>query len=166
MKKVVFMIVVMVALAASTLLAGIPISKDDKVSPVDEIWMDMAVGVAKDNVKAGGIPCGTVIIFNGAFKSVAEATEKTSSVEPAIALTRMTSLANAVIYTVNEPTIDAYNAICKSGADAVYFVNPKDKVIAAGVQPAEAYDESKLDSTLTQVPMKQMDYEDAANLLK
>ena len=72
----------------------------------------------------------------------------------------------AVIYTVNEPTVEAYNAICKAGADAVYFVNPKEKVIAAGVQPAEAYDESKLDTSLTQVPMKQMDYEDASDLLR
>lgn len=166
MKKVVFLFLVMTLFIVGTILAGIPISKDDKVSPVDEIWMDMAVDVAKENVKSGGIPCGTVIIFNGAFKSSGDPTEKTSSVEPAIAMTRMTSLANAVIYTVNEPTIEAYNMICKFGADAVYFVNPKANVIAAGVQPSEAYDESKLDSTLTQVPMRQISYADAEELLK
>lgn len=166
MKKVVFLFVAMVALVSGSLIAGINISKNDKISPIDEIWMDMAVSTAKESVDAEGIPCGTVIILNGAFKSVGEATDKATSVETAIALSRMSSLENAVIYTVNEPTAAAYNAICKAKADAVYFVNPKEKVIAAGVQPAEAYDESKYDTSLPQVPIRQMDYEDAAALLK
>lgn len=167
MKKVVFLFWAMTALMTGTILAGIPIAKDDKISPVDEIiWMDVAVSVAKDNVKAGGIPCGSVVVLNGALKSVGEATEKATSVEVAIVTSRLRNLANAVIYTVNEPTAEAYNAVCKSGADAVYFVNPKEEVIAAGVQPAEAYDESKLDSTLTQVPMKQISYSEASALLK
>lgn len=166
MKKVMFLAIAMVALFSGTLMAGILISKDDKVSINDEIWMDMAVDVAKDNVKSGGKPCGAVIVFNGALKSVGEATEKATSVEVAIITSRLTSLENAVIYTINEPTAEAYNAICRSGADAVYFVNPKDKVIAAGVYPAEAYDESKFDASLPQVPATQMDYEDAADLLK
>lgn len=166
MKKVVFLFLAMTALMTGTILAGIPIAKDDKISPVDEVWMDMAVGIARDNVKAGGIPCGSVVVLNGALKSVGEATEKATSVEVAIVTSRLRNLANAVIYTVNEPTAEAYNAVCKSGADAVYFANPKEEVIAAGVQPAEAYDESKLDSTLTQVPMKQISYSDASALLK
>lgn len=166
MKKVVFLFLAMTALMTGTILAGIPIAKDDKISPVDEVWMDMAVGIARDNVKAGGIPCGSVVVLNGALKSVGEATEKATSVEVAIATSRLRNLANAVIYTVNEPTAEAYNAVCESGADAVYFVNPKEEVIAAGVQPAEAYDESKLDSTLIQVPMKQITYPDASALLK
>ena len=166
MKKVMFLFVAMITVVSRSLFAGVPISKDDKVSPIDEIWMDMAVGVAKVNVESGGAPCGTVIIFNGAFKCAGEATDKATSIETAIAMSRMVSLENAVIYTTNEPTIEAYNMICKFGADAVYFVNPKAKVIAAGVQPAEAYDESKLDTSLTPVPVKQMDYADASALLK
>jgi hypothetical protein len=97
---------------------------------------------------------------------VGEPTNKATSVETAIAMSRMASLENAVIYTINEPTIEAYNMICRFGADAVYFVNSKEKVIAAGVQPASAYDEVNLDASLTQVPMKQIEYEDAAALLK
>lgn len=166
MKKVLFLIVAMVTLTTSSLMAGIPISKDYKVTIHDELWMDMAVTVAKDGVKEGGIPCGTVIVLNGALKCVGEPTNKATSVETAIAMSRMASLENAVIYTINEPTIEAYNMICRFGADAVYFVNSKEKVIAAGVQPAEAYDESNLDASLTQVPMKQIEYEDAAALLK
>ena len=166
MKKFMLLLVAMVTFASSSLFAGIPISKNDKISPIDEIWMDMAVTVAKTNIEEGTIPCGTVIVFNGKLQSTGQATEKATSIETAIAMSRLNSLANAVIYTVNEPTAEAYNAICKAGADAVFFVNPKEKVIAAGVQPAEAYDESKLDTSLTQVPVKQMDYEDAAELLK
>ncbi len=166
MKKGLFLALAIITFASSLLTAGVPISKRDKISPVDEIWMDMAVTVAKVNVEEGGIPCGSVVVLNGKLQSSGQATEKATSVETAIAMSKLNSLENAVIFTVNEPTAEAYNAICRVGADAVYFVNTKDAVIAAGVQPAEAYDESKLDSTLTQVPVKQMDYEDAAALLK
>lgn len=166
MKKVLFLIVAMATLITNALMAGIPISKDYKVTIHDELWMDMAVTVAKDAVKEGGSPCGTVIVLNGALKCVGEPTEKATSVETAIVMSRMASLENAVIYTINEPTIEAYNMICRFGADAVIFVNPKEKVIAAGVQPADAYDEAKLDTSLTQVSMKQIDYDDASELLK
>lgn len=166
MKKVLFLLVAVAILFSSTMFAAVPISKNDKISPVDEIWMDMAVTVAKVNVEEGGIPCGSVVVLNGKLQSTGQATEKATSVETAIATSKLRTLENAVIYTLNEPTAEAYNAICKAKADAVYFVNPKEKVIAAGAQSADAYDESKLDSTLTQVPVKQMDYADAAALLK
>lgn len=166
MKKVMFLLVAVVTLVSNTMFAAVPISKNDKITPVDEIWMDMAVTVATVNVEEGGIPCGSVVVFNGKLQSSGQATEKATSIETAIATSKLRTLENAVIYTVNEPTAEAYNAVCKAKADAVYFVNPKEKVIAAGVQPAEAYDESKLDATLVQVPVKQMDYEDAAALLK
>jgi hypothetical protein len=123
----------MVTLTTSALMAGIPISKDYKVTIHDELWMDMAVTVAKDGMKECGIPCGTVIVLNGALKCVGEPTNKATSVETAIAMSRMASLENAVIYTINEPTIEAYNMICRFGADAVYFVNPKEKVIAGAM---------------------------------
>ena len=105
-------------------------------------------------------------MLNGRLQSSGQATEKATSVETAIAMSKMKTLRNAKIYTVNEPTIEAYNAACKAKVDAIYFVNPKEKVIAAGVQPVEAYDESKIDSTLTAIPVIQMDYEDAVMLLK
>lgn len=166
MKKVMFLFSTMIIFATSTLFAGIPISKEDKVTPVDEIWMDMAVDLAKGNANAGGSPCGTVIVLNGAFKCAGESTEKVSSVEVAIAMSQMVSLENAVIYTINEPTTEAYNMICRFGADAVYFVNPKESVIAAGVQPASAYDDDAIDASLPQVPVYQINYDDAKALLK
>lgn len=161
-----FLAAAIVTFVSYSLFAAIPISRNDKVTPVDEIWMDMAVTVATVNVEEGGIPCGSVVIFNGRLQSTGQATEKATSIETAIAMSKLRTLTNTVIYTVNEPTAEAYNAICKAKPNAVYFVNPKEKVIAAGVQPAEAYDESKLDSTLAKVPIKQMYYEDAEALLK
>jgi tRNA(Arg) A34 adenosine deaminase TadA len=166
MKKVFFAVVAMAIFVTGTMMASVEISKREKVSPVDEIWMDMAVTVAKVNVEEGGVPCGSVVVLNGRLQSSGQATEKATSVETAIAMSKMKTLRNAKIYTVNEPTIEAYNAACKAKVDAIYFVNPKEKVIAAGVQPVEAYDESKIDSTLTAIPVIQMDYEDAAMLLK
>ena len=166
MRKVLSVVIAMVIMSTASLMAGVPISRNDKVTPIDEIWMDMAVTVARVNVEEGGIPCGSVVVFNGKLQSTGQATEKATSVETAIATSRLTTLENAIIYTVNEPTAEAYNAICRAGANAVYFVNPKDAVIAAGVQPADAYDEAKLDESLVQVPMQQMDYDDASELLK
>lgn len=163
MKKVI--LITILSIFATSLFAGINISKDDKFSPIDAIWMDMAVGVARDNVNEGGIPCGSVVVFNGALKSVGTATEKATSIETAIATSKLATLENAVIYTVNEPTSEAYNAICRAGADAVYFVNSKKDVIDAKVQSADAYDESKLDTTLRQVTVIKMDYPDATELL-
>ena len=166
MKKVFFAVVAMAIFVTGTMMASVEISKREKVSPVDEIWMDMAVTVAKVNVEEGGVPCGSVVVLNGRLQSSGQATEKATSVETAIAMSKMKTLRNAKIYTMNEPTIEAYNAACKAKVDAIYFVNPKEKVIAAGVQPVEAYDESKIDSTLTAIPVIQMDYEDAVMLLK
>lgn len=165
MKKV-FLILTILSIFTTSLFAGINISKDDKISPIDAIWMDMAVGIARDNVNEGGIPCGSVIVFNGALKSVGTATEKATSIETAIATSKLATLENAVIYTVNEPTSEAYNAICRAGADAVYFVNSKKDVIDAKIQSANAYDETKLDTTLRQVTVIKMEFPDAAELLK
>lgn len=165
MKKV-FFIISIISLFTTSLLAGINISKDDKFSPFNAtIWMDTAIGIARDNINEGGIPCGSVIVLNGAFKCVGTATEKATSIETAIAESKLATLENAVIYTVNEPTSEAYNAVCRAGADAIYFVNPKKDVIEAKIQPADAFDESKLDTTLRQVPVIKMDHPDAAELL-
>jgi hypothetical protein len=48
----------------------------------------------------------------------------------------------------------------------VYFVNARKDVVARGIYPASAYDDSKIDTTLTQVKMIQLKYADAADILK
>lgn len=138
-------------------MAELKITQVDKVEPTDEIFMDMAITAAKTNVEQGQPPCGAVVVLNGAPpRRAGRASATVTAEEDAIAKAGRKSLANAVIYTVNEPTAEAYNAICRSGADAVYFCNPRAEVIAAGIYPATAYDDSRIDSTLTPVPLKHL----------
>jgi tRNA(Arg) A34 adenosine deaminase TadA len=167
MKKLFFIAAVLVTLLCGTALAGVPITKVDKVEPNDEMFMDMATTAARKSIADGGLPCGAVVILNGAWRSTGTAAEGgTSAEENAIAKSRRQSLKNATIYTVNEPTTAAYNTICRYGVDAVYFVNSRDKVVAKGIYPASAYDDNQIDSTLTLVPLNQINYADAADLLK
>lgn len=154
------------ALTCNSLFAAVPISKVDKVSPTDEIYMDMAVSAASKSASAKGLPCGAVIILNNAFRSAGTATANATAEQNAIAKAGLPTLENATIFTVNEPTTEAYNDICKFGADAVVFVNARDKVIAAGVYSAEDYDDSKVDATVPAVPLKQIGYAEAEALLK
>lgn len=165
MKKIVFLAIMLVAMAGAV-VAQVSISTVDKVEVTDQMFMDMAVSQATENVKAGGKPCGAVVILNGAVRSAGKSSETSTAEETAILKSRRKNLANAVIYTVNEPTTDAYNAICRAGVDAVYFVNSRNEVIAAGVYTAEDYDDAKIDSTLTAVPMSSMTYSDAIAILK
>lgn len=165
MRKV-FMIFAVMALMISTYaVAELPITKVDKVNPNDEIFMDMALTAAKESLKEGGLPCGAVVILNGALRSAGQPTDVATAEETAIATSRRKSLKNAVIYTINEPTTEVYNLICSKSADAIYFVNTRDVVVAKGIYPAEAYDDAKIDSTLTQVPMMQMDFREAASFI-
>lgn len=165
MKKFAFLFIAVMAFVG-TAIAALPITKVDRVNPTDEIFMDMALTVAKDNVKEDGLPCGAVVVLNGRLLSSGQATDKATAEEAAIATSRKKKLGFATIYTVNEPTTEAYNAICRSGAEAVVFVNPREEVIAKGIYPAEAYNDSLVDSTLTQVPMSQMEYREAVSFIK
>lgn len=165
MKKSLLILSLLIAMIAGTATA-LTITKVDKVNPNDDEWIDMALTAAKSNVDEGGKPCGAVVVLNGALRSVGRANAKATAEEVAISTSRRKKLSNAVIYTVNEPTTEAYNAICRSGAEAVVFVNSREDVIAKGVYPAEAYNDSQLDSTLTQVPISQISYPEATTFLK
>lgn len=164
MKKLLFISALLIAIVCGS-AAALTITKVDKVNPNDDEWIDMALTAAKSNVSEGGKPCGAVVVLNGALRSVGRANAKTAE-ENAIATSRRKKLNDAVIYTVNEPTTEAYNAICRAGADAVVFVNSRDEVIAKGIYPAEAYDDAAIDSSLTPVPMNQISYPEAATFLK
>ena len=150
---------VLVGVFAST--AGVNITKVDKVSPNDEMFMDMAVSVAKTAKK----PIGAVVVLNGALRSQGTATATATAEENAIKSSRRKSLYGGSIYTIIQPTTEAYNAICRSGADAVYFAVPAADAVSAGVYSIEDYDTSKADTTLTQVPLKHLPYADATLLV-
>lgn len=165
MKKVITLLMVITLLVSGYAMAELPITKVDKVNPNDEIFMDMALTSAKASVGEGGLPCGAVVILNGALRSAGQPTEVATAEETAIAMSRRKKLSFGVIYTINEPTSQAYNAICRSGVEKVYFVNPKEVVIAKGIYPAEAYEESKIDTTLVKVPMNCMDFSEAERFI-
>lgn len=166
MKKIFITFITLFTLITGTAIAGLPITKVDRVNPTDEIFIDMALSAAKSNVEQGGLPCGAVVILNGALRSSGKATATATAEENAIVSSRKKKLNMATIFTINEPTTEAYNAICRSGADAVVFVNSREDVIAKGVYPAEAYNDALIDSTLTKVPLHQMDFRDASTFLK
>lgn len=165
MKRIIATLALVIALAANA-VAGLPITKVDKVEPTQEIFMDMAVTAASASKAKKGLPCGAVIILNNAWRSTGKAADGITAEQDAVAKARLSSLANAVVFTVNEPITEAYNDLCHFGAEAIYFVNPREKVIAAGIYPASAYDDSKIDSTVKAVPMTQMSFADAEALIK
>lgn len=138
MKKILTLIAA-VAIGAIA-FAQVNITKVDKVAPTDEIFMDMAVTAAQQAIASGQKAAGAVVILNGAWKATGTPSATATAEENAITKSRRTNLAGASIYTVNQPTTAALNAIMKAGVDVVFFVNPSSDAVAAGVYPAEAYD--------------------------
>ena len=146
--------------------AQVNITKVDKVAPNDEIFMDMAVTAAQQAVASGEKPSGAVVILNGAWKATGTPSASATAEENAITKSRRTNLAGASIYTVNQPTTAALNAIMRAGVDVVFFANTADEAIAAGVYPSDAYDPAALDTTLIPVPVMQITYAPAAKIIK
>lgn len=155
-----------VALIGAAAVAQTAITKVDKIKPTDGVYMDMAVTAAETAVSQGLKPCGAVVILNGAWRSTGMPSQSKTAEENAIAKSRRTKLTNAAIYTINQPTSEAVNAIRRAGAEEVIFVNSAEDVIAAGIYPAEAYDVALIDTTLAEVPMHQIDYAPATKLIK
>ncbi|MEE1207784.1 MAG: hypothetical protein UHP27_06400 [Muribaculaceae bacterium] len=165
MKKLILAMAVVAGVFAS-LWAGVPITKVDRIEPTDGVFMDMACTAASKSVADQGKPCGAVVILNGAWKGSGTPSASGTAEQNAIAASRLKSLENATVYTVCEPTTEAYNEICRMNADRVYFAIPRSQVIAKGIYPASAYDDSKIDSTLTLAPLLAMDYDEASALVK
>lgn len=164
MKKIVFAFMFLVLGLAS--FAQVNITKVDKIQPNDEIFMDMAVTAAQKAVADGLKPGGAVVILNGAWRATGLPVDGQTPEENAIAKSRRTKLNGATIYTINQPTSAALNAIMASGADAVYFVNSSNEVVAAGIFSSDDYNPESIDKTLTPVPTYQLNYTPASDLLK
>lgn len=165
MKKILLSVATAFAITAPVIIAQAVITKVDKIAPTDQVYMDMATEAAKSAKQAGKKADGAVVILNNAFHSSGKPSGDTSAAQDAIGKARVTSLENAKIYTINEPTTEALNAMSRRKAQAIYFVNSHEDVIKAGIYPAEAYDDSKIDTTVTQSPMHQMSYEAASKLI-
>ena len=165
MKRFIYALSLTVALLAGSFCAkaGVPITLVDKITPTDMVFMDMATEAAKSSVAKKGQPQGVVIILNNAFKSSGKGQ---SAVEEAYQKSGLPNLKGAVVYAVNQPSTEDYIFLSQLGVDAIYFVNGSDAVVAAGLLPASAYDESAIPSTLKTAPLKGIEYPDAQVLLK
>lgn len=151
-------------LAVSSAFAGVNITDYTNANSSDLMFMDMAVVTAQKAIKAGGQPTGAVLILNGVWRSGGTAKDGQSPEMVAVNTSRLNDFKDAVIYTVNEPTTDTYNQLAKAGVKAVYFSNPRQDVVKAGIYPSSAYDDSKaVESTMQ---MKRMSYSDAQTLIK
>ena len=70
-------VAIVAAACAPVVIAGIPITKVDKIDPTEEIYMDMACTAASKSVASKGKPCGAVVILNRAWKGSGTATADT-----------------------------------------------------------------------------------------
>lgn len=156
-----FVIVLGMGLKAS----AVDITKVDKVLPSDEMFMDMAVTAAKKSMASNTGASGAVIILNGAWRATGTPEGEKTAEEAAFAKSRLTKLNNAVVYTINEPITEVINFLNSLGVDAIYFANPRQVVIAAGIYPATAYDDSQVDSSVKQAPIYWLPFDEAADLI-
>ncbi len=150
----------MLAVCAS---AQVNISKVDKVSPNDEVFMDMAVSAAQNAVASGQKANGAVLVLNGAWKATGLPGTDNSPETVAVAKTGRATVPGAVIFTVNQPTPAAINALEDAQISAVYFVNSADAAIAAGIYSAADYEGVTKDGAIA---VLQMTYAPASDLLK
>lgn len=151
------------ALGGAGAAAQTEVSPVDRFKPSDGVFMDIAVDMAKESVAKGGQPGGATIILNGAFHSCGSG--ELPEIE-ALKKAHAPSLANAVVYTVNEPVTEAWIALSKRGVTQIYFVNSKDDAISAGVYEAAAYDEAGLPQDGAMTPKSQIAYPSASALIK
>lgn len=143
--------------------AGVPITLVDKITPTDMVFMDMATEAAKSSVAKKGVPQGVVFILNNAFKSSGKGK---AAVEDAYKKSGLTSLKGTVVYTVNQPSTEDYNFLSQLGVETIYFVNGKDKVVAAGILPESAFNDIALPGNVKGAQLKAIEYPDAQALVK
>lgn len=165
MKKFVVLLIAALFGINSSLMAY-EITIVDKVKPTDEMFMDMAVTAAKKSVASNTGASGAVIILNGAWRATGTPEGDKTAEKVAYEKSRLTNLKNAIVFTVNEPTTDTVNQLNKLGVEAIYFANPRDVVVAAGIYPAEAYDDAALDTSVNQAPVYRLAFPEAAALIK
>lgn len=162
MKKI-FAIIAAAAISLGA-AAQVQISKVEKVTPNDEIFMDMAVSAAQNAVASGQKANGAVLVLNGAWKATGLPGASNSPETDAIAKTKRATVPGAIIFTVNQPTPKAINAMADAGVEAVYFVNSADAAVAAGIYKKSDYDGSIKPDAI--IAVMQMTYPAASNLLK
>lgn len=161
MKRILFAIAAMVLCLVS--FAQVKITTVDKVKPTDEIFMEMAVTAAEKAKAAGLKPSGAVIILNGAVKASGTPVKGQTAEENALSRARI-NVDGGSVYTINQPSTAALNAMGAAGIEKVFFVNDKGAVVAAGILTEADYDEEGLAGNQPQV--LQMVYAPAVKIIK
>lgn len=165
MKKIIVILSVLIMSFGMT-LSALDFTTVSELSNNDEMFMDMAVSAAKKSAASNNPAAGAVIIRSGAWRSTGTPDADKTAEEVAYIKSRLSNLAGASVYTVNEPITMVVNLLNSLGVDAIYFSNTRDEVVAAGVYPASAYNDDKLDKTVKQAPVIRLIFEDASMLLK
>ena len=163
-KKILFIAFTMFLIGVTSLRAY-EVSKIDEAGPADVRFMDMAVSAAKKSMASQGPASGAVIILNGAWRSTGIPESGKTAEEVAYLKSRLSKLNQATVYTVNEPITAIVNLLNGAEVEAIYFTNPREVVVEAGIYPASAYDDSAIDSSISQAPVYQLPFEDAMLLL-
>lgn len=163
--------IIQAILLVAAVIAGVPsaaaqvnISRTEATKPTDEVFMDMAVTVAQTAVAQGHKPSGAVIALNGAWRASGMAVGGRTAEQDAIARSRRTSLPTAVVYTINQPTDEAVDAMAAAGIKTVYYVNPFEDVVAAGAGTSDSY--AGASTPREDISIIRLDYQPAADLLK
>lgn len=164
MKKLLALLLLAAATWSPAATAQVQISKVEAANPTEEVFMDMAVTVAQTAVAQGHKPCGAVVTLNGAWRASGMAVGGATAEEDAIARTRRSTVPMGVMFTVNQPTDRALDAIAAAGIATVYYVNPLEDVIAAGIATADDY--SAASSPRDGLKVIRIDYAPARQLLK
>lgn len=161
MKKIFMLLALLVTITAT---AQVEISRTERANPDDDVFMDMAVSVAQTSVAQGYKPCGAVVILNGAWRASGMPVGGKTAEQDALARTRRTTVPTASVYTVNEPTTEALDAMRAASVSTVYYVNPREDVISAGIYDAADYAPSQRDD-LPQIKVVRIDYDPARALV-
>ena len=161
MQKILLFLALFMAMTAT---AQVEISKTERANPDDDVFMDMAVSVAQTSVAQGYKHCGAVVILNGAWRASGMPVGGKTAEQDALARTRRTTVPGAAVYTVNEPTTEALDAMRAAQVSTVYYVNPREDVVAAGVYDADAYAPSQRED-LPQIKVVRIDYAPARALV-
>lgn len=152
------------ASAVIGLMAQVQISKVEAANPSDEVFMDMAVTVAQTASAQSHAPQGAVVVLNGAWRASGMAVGGSTAEEDALARTRRTTIPTASVYTVNQPTDRALDAMAEAKISKVFYVNPMEDVIKSGL--ASAADYIRVSEQRPGLQVIRIDYAPAARLIK
>ena len=132
----------------------------------EEIFMEEAIRLSKENVKNNGGPFGAVIVKDGkiiakAANSVTKINDPTAHAEinvirKAAKILNTFDLSGCEIYTSCEPCPMCFGAIYWAHLDKIYYGNNKTDAKNIGFDDSFIYKELELDRDKRKIPAKQL----------